>query len=173
MSALLFTVSSGLGFEPITYKQFCAFLVQVVSLLNLDPLLYSPHSFHRGRATFCIWLSYPLQNNQIAGGSAKWCISGLLRIISPTEAMHCKCYGTQASVSFLLLFSSNLVFFFLLFILWSLITPVWALWHSSLLFSLISVRNFFALLNKLILPKLLWRLGNAGWLRNHLLIMVN
>ena len=52
VSAPLFSVLSGSGLVPITYKQFRVFLSRVVSKLRLDPSLYFPHSFRRGGATF-------------------------------------------------------------------------------------------------------------------------
>ena len=52
VSAPLFSVFSGSGLAPITYKQFCVFLSVVLSKLHLDPSLYSPHSFRWGGATF-------------------------------------------------------------------------------------------------------------------------
>ena len=60
VSAPLFTVSSSLGFESITYKQFCAFLSWAVpSMLNLDPSLFSPHNFRRGGRLLQIVTSPP------------------------------------------------------------------------------------------------------------------
>ena len=67
VSAPLFSVFSGSGLEPITYKQFCVFLVRVVSKLNLDPLLYSPHSFRRGGATFAFDCHIPSEIIKLQG----------------------------------------------------------------------------------------------------------
>ena len=67
MSAPLFSVFSGSGLEPITYKQFCVFLARIVSKLNLDPLLYSPHSFRRGGATFAFDCHIPSEIIKLQG----------------------------------------------------------------------------------------------------------
>lgn len=67
VSAPLFSVSSGSGLVPITYKQFCAFLSRVMSTLNLDPSLYSPHSFRRGGATFAFDCHIPSEIIKLQG----------------------------------------------------------------------------------------------------------
>ncbi|CAH3120246.1 unnamed protein product, partial [Porites lobata] len=67
VSAPLFSVSSGSGLVPITYKQFCAFLSRVISTLNLDPSLYSPHSFRRGGATFAFDCHIPSEIIKLQG----------------------------------------------------------------------------------------------------------
>ena len=41
VSAPLFSVLSGSGLQPITYKQFCAFLSRVIRTLQLDPSNFS------------------------------------------------------------------------------------------------------------------------------------
>ena len=69
VSAPLFFVFSGSGLEPITYmyKQFCVFLSRVVSELNLDPSLYSPHSFRRGGATYAFDCHIPSEIIKLQG----------------------------------------------------------------------------------------------------------
>ena len=47
-----FTVLSGSGLAPITYKQFAGFLSRVASRINLDPSRFSPRSFRRDGETF-------------------------------------------------------------------------------------------------------------------------
>ena len=67
VSAPLFSVFSGSGLAPITYKQFCVFLSRVLSTLHLDPALYSPHSFRRGGATFAFDCHIPSEIIKLQG----------------------------------------------------------------------------------------------------------
>ena len=67
VSAPLFSVFSGSGLAPITYKQFCIFLSRVLSKLHLDPSLYSPHSFRRGGATFAFDCHIPSEIIKLRG----------------------------------------------------------------------------------------------------------
>ena len=67
VSAPLFSVISGSGLQPITYKQFCAFLSRVISSLQLDPSKFSPHSFRRGGATFAFDCHIPLEIIKLQG----------------------------------------------------------------------------------------------------------
>lgn len=67
VSAPLFSVFSGSGLVPITYKQFRVFLSRVVSKLHLDPSLYSPHSFRRGGATFAFDCHIPSEIIKLQG----------------------------------------------------------------------------------------------------------
>ena len=65
--APLFSVFSGSGLAPITYKQFCVFLSRVLSKLHLDPSLYSPHSFRQGGATFAFDCHIPPEIIKLQG----------------------------------------------------------------------------------------------------------
>ena len=67
VSAPLFSVFSGSGLAPITYKQFCVFLCMVLSKLHLDPSLYSPHSFRWGGATFAFDCHIPPEIIKLQG----------------------------------------------------------------------------------------------------------
>ena len=67
VSAPLFSVFSGSGLAPITYKQFCVFLSVVLSKLHLDPSLYSPHSFRQGGATFAFDCHIPPEIIKLQG----------------------------------------------------------------------------------------------------------
>lgn len=67
VSAPLFSVISGSGLQPITYKQFCAFLSRVISSLQLDPSKFSPHSFRRGGATFAFDCHIPSEIIKLQG----------------------------------------------------------------------------------------------------------
>lgn len=67
VSAPLFSVLSGSGLVPITYKQFRVFLSRVVSKLRLDPSLFSPHSFQRGGATFAFDCHIPSEIIKMQG----------------------------------------------------------------------------------------------------------
>ena len=87
VSAPLFSVFSGLGFAPITYKQFCVFLSRVLSKLHLDPSLYSPHSFCQGGATFAFDCHIPPEKIKIAGRLEKRRLSCLFRIVPATKTM--------------------------------------------------------------------------------------
>ena len=65
--APLFSVFSGSGSAPITYKQFCVFLSRVLSKLHLDPSVYSPHSFRQGGATFAFDCHIPPEIIKLQG----------------------------------------------------------------------------------------------------------
>ena len=67
VSAPLFSVFSGSGLAPITSKQFCVFLCRVLSKLHLDPLLYFPHSFRGGGATFAFDCHIPSEIIKLRG----------------------------------------------------------------------------------------------------------
>ena len=67
VSAPLFSVFSGSGLAPITYKQFWVFLSRVFSELHLHPSLYSPHSFRQGGATFAFDCHIPPEIIKLQG----------------------------------------------------------------------------------------------------------
>ena len=67
VSAPLFSVLSGSGLVPITYKRFHIFLLRVVSKLHLDPSLYSPHSLQRGGVTFAFDCHIPSEIIKMQG----------------------------------------------------------------------------------------------------------
>ena len=66
-SAPLFSVLSGSGLEPITYKHFSGFLSLVASRLQLGPSRFSPHSFRRGGATFAFDRHVPSELIKLQG----------------------------------------------------------------------------------------------------------
>ena len=63
VSAPLFSVISGPGLQPITYKQFCAFLSRVISRLQLDASNFSPHSFRQAGQLLLSTVMFPLKSS--------------------------------------------------------------------------------------------------------------
>lgn len=65
--APLFSVISGHRFVPISYTQFAAFISRTIKAIDLDPTMYSPHSFRRGGATFAFESQVPAELIKVQG----------------------------------------------------------------------------------------------------------
>ena len=92
-SAPLFSVLSGSGLAPITYKHFSGFLSRVASRLQLDPSQFSARWGY-----FCLRLSCSLRNYQAARRLAERRLSCLFRIISTAKTARLSGYGSQVTV---------------------------------------------------------------------------
>ena len=60
-SDFLFSVRSSPAspLRPITHRNFASFLSKILSMLDLDPQSFSPHSFRRGGASFAFECNVP------------------------------------------------------------------------------------------------------------------